>query len=337
MEKLNTHNQIEPSLISAAISDAARASQSAEPTADNTNKTTTVTTTTTTNTATTTTNSDSTLHPTVPKGLATSTQAPASTVPQPTTATTATASSSKPLQTRKLKFVNSGPSNVFKPKSRMKPTFKITAQVPYQPSQASTSNDTSAVSTAMDSTIAATNNLDSSQRKITTKRPRIAPNDKSIIIEQRFDLQNNVFVNDNQTKQYQFQEQIKRPPGRPRKYPVDLNKVKRPQGRPRKNPLPHLDIISADSNSSSVASSSSAAASASASLLSGGNTTGKRKAFDLITMSVPPLKKQDTSAVQRADPNPIKFAQAILQSTAATAAHHLPSDSSNSSPVANLP
>lgn len=176
----------------------------------------------------------------------------------------------KSQRSKQLKFVNSSPVTISKPKSRMKPTFKINTHMIQQRSPPTTElNNPSAASTRQ-----------------TPKRPRIAPNDKSIIIEQRFDLLNNVFVSDNQ-KEYQFQEQVKRPPGRPRKHPIEMDKVKRPQGRPRKNPLP---LEPADAKKFSAV-----------------NSKHKKRAFDLITMSVPPLKKQDTTAVQKADPHPMVF------------------------------
>lgn len=101
-------------------------------------------------------------------------------------------------QTKAFRFVNNSPNSMYKQKSRMKPTFKVETQA-----------------------IQSQNNTQGNQ--------------ESVIIEQNFnnsgaDLQT---TND---KKYVFQLNVKRPPGRPRKYPLEKPKAKRPQGRPRKYP-----------------------------------------------------------------------------------------------------
>jgi hypothetical protein len=60
----------------------------------------------------------------------------------------------------------------------------------------------------------------------------ISYNNESVIIEQTFNKADT--AND---KKYVFQLNVKRPPGRPRKHPVEDIKAKRPQGRPRKYPV----------------------------------------------------------------------------------------------------
>lgn len=101
-------------------------------------------------------------------------------------------------QTRAFRFVNNSPNSMYKPKSRMKPTFKVETQ--------------------------ASQGQNNSQG-----------NQESVIIEQNFNNTGAEFQTTND-KKYVFQLNVKRPPGRPRKYPVEKPKAKRPQGRPRKYP-----------------------------------------------------------------------------------------------------
>lgn len=101
-------------------------------------------------------------------------------------------------QTKAFRFVNNSPNSMYKPKSRMKPTFKVESQ----PTQ-------------------------------NGHRPPI--NNESLIIEQKFDNDSAEFETND--KRYVFQLNVKRPPGRPRKYPAEKPKAKRPQGRPRKYPV----------------------------------------------------------------------------------------------------
>lgn len=101
-------------------------------------------------------------------------------------------------QTRAFRFVNNSPNSMYKPKSRMKPTFRVETQP--------TQND-----------------------------GRFQNDRESVIIEQKFDNSgSDLQTND---RKYVFQLNVKRPPGRPRKYPVEKPKAKRPQGRPRKYPI----------------------------------------------------------------------------------------------------
>lgn len=67
--------------------------------------------------------------------------------------------------------------------------------------------------------------------KVLTQQVSLPITNESVIIEQTL---NKSSVND---KKYVFQLNVKRPPGRPRKHPIEENKIKRPQGRPRKYPI----------------------------------------------------------------------------------------------------
>jgi hypothetical protein len=103
---------------------------------------------------------------------------------------------------QQFKFVNNSPGSMRRPKMRMKPAFKIIKQ---QSSQ------------------------DSIQQSSQL-------NKDSMIIEHVLDPMTSNFINTSD-KKFSVQMSIKRPPGRPRKHPIEENKVKRPQGRPRKYPV----------------------------------------------------------------------------------------------------
>ncbi|CCH46812.1 Alpha-amylase [Wickerhamomyces ciferrii] len=104
-------------------------------------------------------------------------------------------------QTKAFRFVNNSPNSMHKQKSRMKPTFKVGSQL------------------------------------IQGNGDHLG-NNESVIIEQTFNHNEDgsQFINSNDRK-YVFQLNVKRPPGRPRKYPLEKPKAKRPQGRPRKYPI----------------------------------------------------------------------------------------------------
>jgi len=101
-------------------------------------------------------------------------------------------------RTKAFRFVNNSPHSMYKQKSRMKPAFRVETQ-PVQDSK------------------------------------RLQNSSESVIIEQKFG--NGSDFQTTNDRKYVFQLNVKRPPGRPRKYPVDQPKPKRPQGRPRKYPV----------------------------------------------------------------------------------------------------
>lgn len=109
--------------------------------------------------------------------------------------------SEQKFQSTKFRFVNNSPGHMTKPRTRMKPAFKVIKQ------------DSQTLS---------------SQISLSNKN--------SMVIEQTLDPHTSLFINTTDQK-YLHQMKIKRPPGRPRKHPLGEPRSKRPQGRPRKYPV----------------------------------------------------------------------------------------------------
>lgn len=122
----------------------------------------------------------------------------------------------KGLKVKRFKFVNNSQTTMVKPKSRMKPTFKVDQQF--------LSNEQSSLNSER---VKRQHNLNLLGVNTASKyRPLATPSSSS------------AGAPSSGEKEFIFQTSIKRAPGRPRKYPAAQDvKIKKKQGRPRKLPI----------------------------------------------------------------------------------------------------